>query len=214
VFDGSLIMKAIKTILILLSLIVLASSTVTAQEEQLLFQSVEKTVAAIEPQLRLDVRHVDESGAVYAWKSSENYLILIITTRPSPKLTQMDFESEPEETRTHGGFDVHVLADRVLGLGDDNYMWETPDGKDKMLAFRKGRYHVRVWALSFEFEKRIARSIVSLIPPSNTSLERGGGSSSELRVLRVSVVRFVLRIFTTETRRSRRSHTDRCNIIC
>jgi hypothetical protein len=150
--------------LLVLCITFFASVTVAAQGEKTVFDSVEITITSVEPEYRLDHKVVSEGIAIYAWKSAESHLILLISTSASAERTRMGFESEHEETRVHGGYDVKVLDEKVPGLGDDNYMWVNTGGKLKKLAFRKGVYHVRVWSSTFEHAKSVAWNIVGLFP--------------------------------------------------
>jgi hypothetical protein len=157
-------MDHMRNSLLVLCLIFTASVAVTAQEEKSIFGSVEQAITSAEPDYRLDQKKVNEGMAFYTWKSAKSYLIILITTRPTPGHTRMDFESEPQVTREHGGFNVRVLGEKVAGLGDDNYMWVVRGSREKMLAFRKGVYHVRIYSPSLSHAKRVAWNIVGLFP--------------------------------------------------
>lgn len=153
-----------RKILPLLCLILWAPVATFAQGERAVFDRVEHTLASSEPGQRFDYEEVSEGVSIYAWKSADDSLLILILTCPTAELARLDFESEPVVKRPHGSDDSRVPDEKVYGLGDENYMRVIEEGKQKMLVFRRGRYRVHIYSQTFDRAKKVAWDIVGLFP--------------------------------------------------
>lgn len=146
-------------------LVFVTSPVAAAQDKKTVFRRVRDFVVskATGNALAID----DEAGewmAAYAADTREGGLLILITARDKPEWTRNDFEGEPGEMRSHGGLDVTVLDEKVYGLGDDNHFIEGSGKKGVFLVFRKGVYHVRIFAASRAAQEEAAWNVVTLIP--------------------------------------------------
>jgi hypothetical protein len=162
---------SVKSVVLGLSLLLASQSGPVPRAKRSVFADIKNFVASVAKgnTLGFDREILDgEEGdwmAVYAADTRDGSgLLIMITTRHDPQWTRDDFEGEPEEMRTHGGLDVTVADEKVMGLGDDNHFIEKPGKTGTLLIFRKGVYHVRIWAASRAEAELAAWNVVTLIP--------------------------------------------------
>ncbi len=101
-----------------------------------------------------------------------------IVLKSGPVRADISINAVPSEEWAKDGFEQeriafsdilgkHARAERVPGLGDDNYMFV---GKKRTnIFFRQGKMMVKVFAPSAETARRFARYVADRIPPSNDS---------------------------------------------
>ena len=148
--------------------LILCGGRAAIAQDRYLFEQVEIAITNLEQESILEHKTLEKTFAGYVWRPkaapAQDYLFMMITAHQSSEWARVDFESNSETTRMHGGIDMKVLAEKVSGLGDDNYRWEIMKSKERGLNFRKGRYHISVSARSFDEAERIARYIVGIFP--------------------------------------------------
>lgn len=148
---------------------VLCGISVQAQDELLVFEHIERAVTTLKSEYALHYRFAEKPFCIYIWElkaksEPKSFLTVIITAHESSEWARMELECGPENYCGRSGSSTRVLDEKVIGLGDDNYMWETIDGKENGLTFIKGRYHIQIFANSLGDAKEVGWCLVGLCP--------------------------------------------------